>query len=454
MMLTFDCKNYTRVELESYYPKTWFTNIPCELQSLISYIETNKLWNGQDIDKNIKSAKDKLQKDYFIRYDSKEAAYSFDYDTWKTKKVTTTGDIKTLQDLKIQDEITSKLLCSYWDDLFFESSRQKKCDTYNETTSTASQKGFVNQLCIHFTGTCYLADGTQFKWKDGSYKDFPDPRMYYNTTSGNYDLEKLKTDLRLFINTKYASMVGINAENSNLLQYNHETWLSMYAEYMYEKGYAEVEGASSSKQQSIKRDFYNIWGNTDETGYYWKWHTINIERLEQVKQKYLAKLAGEQALADYLQAIEQGKFYAYCDIGFGGLNIIGSVGAIIVSEGALTGVSVTSMAFAADQIYGGISALRAIEKGFFDRNTEYKFAKGIIVNNIRNPNLKFTISCIYDVSSIIVGATSGNVNITEFKLSGEALEKIVKAYAAGSDFTNITYGGITSTIQIKKKIQK
>lgn len=63
--------------------------------------------------------------DYFIGYDSKEAAYLFDYDRWKAKNVTQTGNIKTLLDLKIQDEITSKLLCNYWDDLFFESSRQK-----------------------------------------------------------------------------------------------------------------------------------------------------------------------------------------------------------------------------------------------------------------------------------------------------------------------------------------
>lgn len=278
--------------------------------------------------------------------------------------------------------------------------------------------------------------------------------MYYNTTTGNYDLEKLKTDLGLFINTKYASMVGIDAENSNLLQYNQETWLSMYAEYMYERGYAEVGGASSGKQQSIKQDFYSIWGNTDETGYYWKWHTINSERLEQEKQKYLAKLAGEKALEDYLQAIERGKFYAYCDIGFGGLNILGSIGAIIVSEGALTELSVTSMAFAGDQIYGGIRTLRAIEKGFFDPNREYKFVKGIIVNNIQNSELKFAVSCIYDLSSIIVGAKSGTVNLSEFKLSGDALEKIVKAYAGGSDFVNITYGGVTLTIQLKNRIQQ
>jgi hypothetical protein len=438
MMATFDCKNYTQSELESYYPKTWFTNIPCNLQSLVSYIETNKLWNGQDIDKNIKLVKDKLLKDYFIRYDSKESAYLFDYEAWKTKKVNPTGDIKTLQDLKIKDEITSKFLCSYWDDLFFESSRQKKCDTYNETSSTASKKGFVNQLCSHFTGTCYLADGTQFKWKDGSYKYFPDPRMYYNTTTGNYDLEKLKTDLRLFINTKYASMVGINAENSNLLQYHQEQWLSMYAEYMCERGYAEVDGASSGKQQTIKQDFYNLWGKSGQWGYYWQWHSLNTERLEKERQAYIAKLQGEASLQQYLTEIQNGKIGAIAEITLGSLEVVGTVAIVIlyppvgVAEISLTAAS---GGFAIDQIAGGIRTLNAINNGLFDPNKEYKFVKGLLIDNFGENYGK-----IYDFSSILAGAVSVRGDIVRIKtIRGDELEKILKAYSAGSGTVNTGY---------------
>jgi hypothetical protein len=428
------CMNYVLSELiAEKYPKEWFSNIPCNLQLLITYIEINQLWKGQDIDQNLKSVKEKIMQDYFIKYDAKELCYKFDYDNWNEKKITKSKSVSALQTEREKDKIIYKLLRDYWDDLFFESSKQKKCNTFKEVSSSSSKQGYINQLCNNFKGTCYLDDGSKFKWKDGSYQDFPDPRMYYNLVTASYDYEKLKTDLRLYINTKYAALVGLNAESSNDLQYNYEQWLSNYAEYMYEKGSSEIDGISASNQQNIKQAFYNIWGNTDENGFYWKWHTLNSSRLEQERQEYLAKLRGEQELNEYLEALEEGRVEAWTEIAFGTSGLI-FTGILYATSEADFGMSIplaaASGTFSTDKISGGIRTLNAINKGLFDSHKEYKVIKGFLVDNLGS-----AFGAMYDLGSIFVDLRLGLEHVTT--INGADFEGILKAVSSGQDFYEV-----------------
>lgn len=99
---------------------------------------------------------------------------------------------------------------------------------------------------------------------------------------------------------------------------------------------------------------------------------------------------------------------------------------------------------------GGWRTLEAIDNGIFEKNKEYKFVKGLIVDVINDEKGKEMASFVYDLGALFTSAKSlkGNVETT-FVLSGSELNKIVYGYASGLDAVSIVIG--TEQLMIKFK---
>ncbi|SHK95322.1 hypothetical protein SAMN04488028_1144 [Reichenbachiella agariperforans] len=63
------------------------------------------------------------------------------------------------------------------------------------------------------------------------------------------------------------------------------------------------------------------------------------------------------------------------------------------------------------------------------------------------------VSVLYDLTSLYVGVKAGGETIETFTLSGSAMKNIIQGYAAGAEFVNVTYGGVTLTVQLKKRAE-
>ena len=285
-----------------------------------------------------------------------------------------------------------------------------------------------------------------YTWIDGRTSEMMDPRNYYKNDA--YDFTKLENDVKelvLFKEEEYINPVSEEVDAAKIMRLN--IILSMYGEYMYLKGCSEVPGITDDGANVIKSFFYNYWEEkeTEQWGFYWKWNTLNQERLAQERQRYLALLQGQQALEAYIQMLEDGKFQAILEIAGGGLSVGGTVAVFVFFPPANAGgwvLGSASIGFGSDQIAGGINKLNAIKTGMFDPSKEYKPVKGIIMGMAGEYGSQ--VGFAYDLTSILVGFLSARgeyKTITELpSLAGNELEAIIRGYSTGAETINTSMG--------------
>jgi hypothetical protein len=168
----------------------------------------------------------------------------------------------------------------------------------------------------------------------------------------------------------------------------------------------------------------------------------------------LLKVRGEQALQDYIAALEQGEFNAIVDISLGGASVVGSVAIIVffppstAGGWALTG---TVIGFASDEIAGGIRTINAIRSGLFDPNKEYKPVKGVIMGMAGDYGEY--VGFAYDVGSIVTSFKIGLGAWQEIRnlesIYGNELEVIIKGYVTGIETVSVG----EHTYKLKEYIQ-
>lgn len=101
-------------------------------------------------------------------------------------------------------------------------------------------------------------------------------------------------------------------------------------------------------------------------------------------------------------------------------------------------------------VAGGWRTLQAIDNGIFEENKEYKYVKGLIVDDISNEAGKRIASLVYDGGSLGLSMVSLTKNVGKiFTLKGSELNKIVHAYASGADAVSIVIGASQLVIKLK-----
>jgi hypothetical protein len=61
---------------------------------------------------------------------------------------------------------------------------------------------------------------------------------------------------------------------------------------------------------------------------------------------------------------------------------------------------------------------------------DYSIIQGLLINKIENTELKTTVTVVYNLTSLFIGAKAGTQTLTSFKLSGAGLKKVIEGYAA------------------------
>lgn len=101
----------------------------------------------------------------------------------------------------------------------------------------------------------------------------------------------------------------------------------------------------------------------------------------------------------YKEIAKEGKTSAAISITIGAGGVIAS--SIIMLTGEFTPLGFLGMGFSMDELYGGLKALEAIERGIFANDKEYKFVKGYIIECGGGH-----AGLLYDITAVAAGGAS------------------------------------------------
>ncbi len=420
--LLLTCRNIN----VSNYPDGYFKDVPYNNEKLIEYISKNDLWENKYISDILEDIKNKIILDYHFQKMKNKKEYFFNEDKMLTKN----NSVPTTDEWR-KGKAHFDILYQEWDHLLFESSRAKSCNSYNEKEASAYKKEMIKKLVDHFIGK-----PSGFIWIDGTEKEIPDPRTYFDAKTNNYEFERLKEDIRKVVYAKQSELLKSTEESLNLLESIQQSWLSMYAEYMYKDGYLEIPNTTVSQRNEIKNQFNELWGTSDQWGFYWKWYRLKEKRLEQERQKLLERLAAEEAVRKYLEDKESEAVMAMIS---GGVGTVAGVAIIIIfppSSVAAAIWGVADVGLSAATFAEGVGMYSDIQNGFFDPNKHYNVVEGICYSISEEKGALF-----YDLTTVALGVRSvrGNyLNITKIKkIKGNELKAILLGVSGGKDAIEI-----------------
>jgi|UPI0005C697E8 hypothetical protein len=414
------------------YPEGHFKDVPYNMERLIGFIEDNSLWANKFTEDILADVRNQIMDEYYFSKRPNSNVYSFNEDLMATDSYVPSAD----EWKKKKDHFD--LLYQSWDCLFFESTRAKACGKYDEAITQSQRTSEVKQLTNHFVGI-----PEDFIWLDGTKRDIPDPRKYYNSTLKKYNLEALKKDLRKAVINKNQELVSGELEKATNLELNYQALLSRYGEYMYTIGCNEIPEITTAQKNKIKQEFFNLWSSEDKLGFHWKWYTLKQDRLEREKQKLLDRLAAERAVRLYLNQKERDAVYAMVG---GGVGVASGVLLMIVfPPSTIAGViwGIADLGITAASFAEGYNMYKDIQANAFDPNRKYNVVEGVCYNLSEEHG-----ALIFDLSSIVLGVRSASGNFRNIRniesISGNELKVIITGINGG--LTAVTVGDKTFTL--------
>jgi len=414
------------------FPEGHFKDVPYNMERLIGFIEDNSLWINKFTEDILSDVRDEIVEEYHFSKRPNSNVYSFNEDLMVTETHVPSAD----EWKKKKNHFD--LLYQSWDGLLFESTRAKACEKYDKAQAQSQRTSDIKQLTDYF-----VSIPEDFVWLDGTERDIPDPRTYYNSTLGKYNLEALKEDLRKAVINKNQELVSGEMEQATNLELRYQALLSSYGEYMYNIGCNEIPEITAAQKSKVKQEFYKLWDSEDNLGFHWKWYTLKQDRLEREKQKLLDRLAAEQAVRLYLNQKERDAVYAM--VGGGAGAVSGVLFMIVFPPSTVAGViwGIADLGVSAASFAEGYNMYKDIQSNAFDPNRKYNVVEGVCYNLSEEHG-----ALIFDLSSIVLGVRAASGNFRNIKsienISGNELKVIISGINGG--LTAVTVGDKTFTL--------
>jgi TANFOR domain-containing protein len=387
-----------------FYPKEYFTDMPTTDDTLLKYISDKKLWKPGYITASLNQIATSLKKDFYMTYNSKSQAYVFDYTRWLSDNKNLTINSTDFRKAKIRFD----LINIKYDALLFNNSHASRCNRGGDSDQTNVVSFLKNQITNNLLKPNNLNNKGLFVW-NGRESNLPDPTKYYSTSSNKYDFELLQKHLQYVVLSRNENnQLNGSAEGILFLEKRYQDLLFKCGEIMLTVGMDNVEGIKDdATRRTIIETFKSLCKTIYESDLYFKWKALVEEREKKEYEEKLRKLA----LEELAKKIEDARASAKVDI------IIGSIGiGFLVLFPPTTEAGITLFLadiaqgiYSADQVYGGIQTLSAIQENMFDENKEYKLIRGFLVDE----NGYNGATLIYDLGNITSGFLVGGSDIND-----------------------------------------
>ncbi len=392
-----DC-GMTADHILSYFPTEYFTDIPKTEDELLKYVVARKLWIPGSITASLNAIAESIKKDNYFHYNSSIKAYTFDYQKWIADKNEKPPYSKELNKAKLRFDF----LLLKFDYLLFNASNSKRCEHYAKGDIELAITSFLkNQIANGLLKPTNVNKQGKFIW-NGKESNLPDPTKYFSLQTGSYDFDLLKKHLQYSILTQNENnQLNGSTEGNLFLEKRYLDILFLCGKVMITVGMDDIKGLNNDiTKRNIINTFTALCRSSYDSDVYFKWQTLVSKR---EKLEYENKLR-ELKLVELAKKIEDAKASAKLDIIVGSV----SIGFLIIFPPTLEGgvllllAEIAGGAYSADQVYGGIKTLSAIQEGMFDDKKEYQFVRGFLVDEGFNEAL-----IIYDLGNILSGASVG-----------------------------------------------